>query len=213
MSKPPTALEDRDEEDGRLFSPSAGRNKAVIAAVLSEILPQKASVLEVGSGTGEHGIAVLTSRPDVQWQFSDPDPSSRASQNAWGKYSGFDMAPSLNLDMTDANSRAQITRSYEVIFSANMIHIAPVSALEGLAELASKAISDGGQACLYGPFLFGEDSAPSNLEFDASLKRRNPQWGVREIEFVKHIFGKHSFNASSLRDMPKNNFLLGMLKD
>jgi len=55
MTKPPIALEDRDENGGRLFSPSAGRNKDFIAAGLSELLPLKASVLEIGSGTGEHG--------------------------------------------------------------------------------------------------------------------------------------------------------------
>jgi len=63
---------------------------------------------------------------------------------------------------------------------------------------------------LYGPFLFGADSAPSNLDFDVSLKRRNAAWGVREIDFVKHIFAKKGFNVAKLRDMPKNNFLLGM---
>jgi len=101
--------------------------------------------------------------------------------------------------MSDIQSRSQITQSYEAIFSANMIHIAPISALYGLAELASDVIKDGGQMVLYGPFLFGSDSAPSNLEFAASLKRRNPAWGVREIESVKHIFAKKGFNVATLR--------------
>jgi len=210
MSKPPIALEDRGEDEGRLFSPSAGRNKADIVAALSQVLPQSASVLEIGSGTGEHGIETLNQRPDLKWQFTDPDPTSRESQAAWAKFSGIEVNLPLNLDMADAKSRAQITQSYDAIFSANMIHIAPIEALHGLAELASKAVKDNGQMLLYGPFLFGTNSAPSNLDFDASLKRRNPAWGVREIEFVKHIFAKHGFNAAELRDMPKNNFLLGM---
>jgi len=213
MTKPPIALEDRDENGGRLFSPSAGRNKADIAAGLSELLPDNASVLEIGSGTGEHGIAVLTARPDLNWQFSDPEPASRASQSAWAVHLGLEVSSPLNLDMSDIQSRSQITQSYEAIFSANMIHIAPISALYGLAELASDVIKDGGQMVLYGPFLFGNDSAPSNLEFDASLKRRNPAWGVREIESVKHIFAKKGFNVATLRDMPKNNFLIGLSRD
>lgn len=210
MSKPPIALEDRDKSAARLFSPSAGRNKAVIAAGLSEILPPSASVLEIGSGTGEHGIETLTARPDLSWQFSDPDPKSRASQAAWAAYLELTVNPPMNLDMSDIQSRAQITQSYDAIFSANMIHIAPVSALNGLADLAAKAVKDGGQMILYGPFLFGSESAPSNLDFDASLKRRNAAWGVRELDFVKHIFAKNGFNISKLRDMPKNNFLLGL---
>lgn len=210
MTKPPIALENRGSDEGRLFSPSAGRNKGHIASALSELIPQGGAVLEIGSGTGEHGIETLKHRADIRWQFSDPDPASRASQAAWIAYSGKDIAAPLNLDMANAISRAQITKNYDVIFSANMIHIAPLSALEGLAELADAALGQAGQIILYGPFLFGADSAPSNLEFDASLKRRNASWGVREIEFVKHIFAKKGFNAAKLRDMPRNNFLLGL---
>jgi len=160
MTKQPIALEDRNENEGRLFSPSAGRNKADIAEGLSELLPTAASVLEIGSGTGEHGIETLSLRPDLTWQFSDPDPASRTSQAAWASYHELTVSEPLNLDMSDAHSRAQITQSYDAIFSANMIHIAPISALHGLADLASKSVKSGGQMVLYGPFLFGIDSAP-----------------------------------------------------
>ena len=210
MSKSPTALEARQLDEGRLFSPSAGRNKADIAATLSAVLPMGASVLEIGSGTGEHGIETVNLRPDLRWQFSDPDAVSRASQAAWAAHVEHDFSAPLELDMSDVDSRAQITTHYEAIFSANMIHIAPISALHGLAELASQVISETGQMLLYGPFLVGEASAPSNLDFDASLKRRNLEWGVRDIEFVKHIFAKHGFNGVARSDMPKNNFLLVM---
>ena len=210
MSKPPIALEARQSDEGRLFSPSAGRNKADIAAVLSEVLPTAASVLEIGSGTGEHGIEAVNLRPDLRWQFSDPDSSSRASQAAWAAHVAHDFPTPLELDMSDPLSRAQVLPGYDAVFSANMIHIAPISALHGLAELASRTISETGQMILYGPFLFAEASAQSNLDFDASLKRRNPEWGVRDIELVKHIFAKHGFNSAKLRDMPKNNFLLEM---
>ena len=210
MSKPPTALEARQSDEGRLFSPSAGRNKADIAAALSEILPVAASVLEIGSGTGEHGIEAVNLRPDLRWQFSDPDAVSRVSQAAWVAHTTHEFPTPLDLDMSDAESRAQIMMGYEAIFSANMIHIAPISALHGLAELASQALSETGQMILYGPFLVGDATAQSNLDFDVSLKRRNPEWGVRDIDLVKHIFAKHGFNGYARRDMPKNNFLLEM---
>ena len=210
MSKPPTALEARQSDEGRLFSPSAGRNKADIAAALSEILPAGASVLEIGSGTGEHGIETVTLRPDLIWQFSDPDPISRASQAAWAAHSEHEFAAPLALDMSDPQSRAQISTQYDAIYSANMIHIAPISALHGLAKLASRTILEAGSMILYGPFLFGEASASSNLDFDTSLKRRNTEWGVRDLDAVKHIFAKQGFNGVQLRDMPKNNFLLDL---
>jgi cyclopropane fatty-acyl-phospholipid synthase-like methyltransferase len=210
MSKPPIALEERRSEDARLFSPSAGRNKSDIAAALSGILPIGASVLEIGSGTGEHGIESVTQRPDLKWQFSDPDKTSRASQLAWSELSLNEFPKPLSLDMSDETSRAQITAQYDAIFSANMIHIAPISALHGLADLAAQALVDSGKMILYGPFLRGEASAPSNLAFDASLKRRNSAWGVRDLDAVKHIFAKRGFNVAKLRDMPKNNFILDL---
>ncbi len=212
MTKPPIALEARKPEEGRLFSPSAGRNKAVIAAALSEILPQGTCVLEVGSGTGEHGIETVKARPDLSWQFSDPDAASRASQTAWAAHVSHDFSEPLALDVSDAKSRAQLFLQYDAIFCANMIHIAPISALHGLAELAGMVLSNSGQVILYGPFLMGESTAPSNLEFDASLKRINSAWGVRDLEAVKHIFAKQGFNSAKLRDMPKNNFLLDLSK-
>ena len=208
MSKPPIALEARDSQDGRLFSPSAGRNKGDIAGALSEVLPRDAAVLEIGSGTGEHGIEAVNLRPDLRWQFSDPDAASRASQAAWGAHSSSDFAAPLALDMSEPASCAQIMTQYDAIFSANMIHIAPISALHGLVSLAVEAIKPDGKMVLYGPFLTGETSAPSNIDFDASLKRRNPAWGVRDLVDVKHIFAKQGFNTLQLRDMPKNNFLL-----
>lgn len=213
MTKPPIALEARDLDAGRLFSPSAGRNKAVIAAALTEILPEKASVLEVGSGTGEHGIELVSLRPDLSWQFSDPDSASRESQSAWARSVDHNFADPIDLDVSKPNSRAAVTSGYDAIFSANMIHIAPISALHGLAELAGRIIKSNGRMILYGPFLTGEDTAPSNLEFDTSLKRRNPAWGVRDLNAVKHIFAKQGFNDLKLRDMPKNNFLLDMSRN
>jgi len=210
MSKPPIALEDRDQRDGRLFSPSARRNKTHIARALSTELPLNASVLEVGSGTGEHGIEILMQRPDLNWQFSDPDRASRESQKAWTAYSKLELNAPIDLDVAEAESHMQVTVKYDAIFSANMIHIAPISALHGLAELSANCMAEDGHVFLYGPFLRDANSAPSNLEFDQSLKRRNPAWGVRELDFVKHIFAKHGFNATSLRDMPKNNSLLGL---
>lgn len=209
-TSPSVALEARDQTEGRLFSPSAGRNKGDIASALSEILPIDARVLEIGSGTGEHGIETFSLRPDLHWQFSDPDPDSRASQAAWMFHVKYDLPAPLDLDMTKTGWSEELRVPYDVIFSANMIHIAPLEALRGLAEKAAEALEATGQILLYGPFLFGEASEPSNLEFDAVLKGKNPAWGVRELEFVKHIFAKQGFNSVQLRAMPKNNHIIGL---
>lgn len=201
MSEPPIALEERDRDGDRLFSPSAGRNKDVIADVLAERLGPDARVLEVGSGTGEHGAALGDRRPDVVWQYSDPDAASRRSQAAWAR-PGWP-AP-LDMDVRVGDWWDGLER-FDAVFSANMIHIAPIEAAIGLAEGASH-LSD--RVFLYGPFLQGEASAPGNLEFDLSLRRRDPRWGVRELETVKHIFAQRGFNRVQSLDMPRNNLLL-----
>lgn len=201
MTDNPIALEDRDRDGNRLFSPSAGRNKSVIAQWLAKTLSPNAKVLEVGSGTGEHGAALGAMRPDVIWQYSDPDENSRASQSAWKLD---DWPDPLPLDLTRPDWTDPLDR-YDAIYSANMIHIAPVEALEGLVRGATRLTDT---VILYGPFLFGEQSAPSNLEFDASLKRRDPRWGVRELENVKHIFGNAGFKQVQSLDMPRNNFIV-----
>ncbi|MEP1230000.1 MAG: DUF938 domain-containing protein [Litorimonas sp.] len=207
------ALEDHGSVDGRLFAPSAGRNKAILATHLSEILPQQAKVLEIASGTGEHGAELIGLRPDICWQYSDPSPESRNSAAAWAahicpKAEGTGLLSPLDLDMC-ADNWAQDLAQYDAVFSANMIHIAPWEAALGLAANAGTVLADNGVIWLYGPFLEEQNSAPSNLDFDASLKRRNSSWGVRSIESVKHIFAKHEFNQISRRDLPKNNLLLG----
>lgn len=212
MTKPPIALEDRKQEGARRFSPSSGRNKDVIAAHLKTILPAEADILEIASGTGEHGHTVCAVRDDISWQYSDPDAESRASEDDWRHDNPMQLRPSLPLDMTAPEWWGGLP-DYNAIFSANMIHIAPVAACEGLAMGAAHVLKSGGVICLYGPFLNEAESAPSNLEFDRNLKARNPEWGVREQAFVKHIFAKAGFNESRLIEMPKNNHLFVFSRD
>ncbi|MGJ8561103.1 MAG: DUF938 domain-containing protein [Litorimonas sp.] len=205
MTKKPIALEERVLDGERLFSPSAGRNKALIATWLAEQLPMGARILEVGSGTGEHGAALGDVRPDVIWQYSDPDANSRASQSAWKR----DLWPDpLTLDLTVQDWAAPLS-SYDAIYSANMIHIAPIEAAIGLAKGAAQLTDT---VFLYGPFLFGDESAVSNLEFDTSLKRRNPRWGVRDFANVKHIFENEGFKHGERFDMPCNNHIVRLSK-
>lgn len=205
--KHPIALEERSDVDGRLFSPSAGRNKSFIGDVLAEIMPNNASVLEIASGTGEHGVEAAARRADVSWQFSDPDETSRISQAAWIDSLGLGFPAPVNIDTAQPGWSLGL-ESYDLIFCSNMIHIAPWEAAVGIAKEAAACLSPEGMIGLYGPFLQGEDSVPSNLDFDASLKSRNPRWGVRELESVKHIFAKNGFNQLTRREMPKNNLFL-----
>ena len=206
------ALENREQEGARRFSPSAGRNKAVIAEQLKGFLPRNSQVLEIASGTGEHGHAVCAVREDIMWQYSDPDTESRLSQDDWRLDYPKRLKPSLPLDMLTTEWWGGLPH-YSTIYAANMIHIAPIEACEGLAQGAAHLLPPKGQVILYGPFLDGENSALSNLEFDKSLKNRKPQWGVRNQALVKHIFAKAGFNSSQMIAMPKNNHIFVFSRD
>lgn len=210
MPKHPIHLETRDIDGSgteRRYSPSAGRNSAVIGEILKDRLPRGARVLEIASGTGEHAVQVCGLREDVIWQTSDPDADARASQDDWANERPGQMLPSLNIDTSQAEWWKHL-EAFDAVYCANMIHIAPWEAALGLAKGAERVLSEGGKLFLYGPFKEGDDTAPSNLEFDDNLKRRNPAWGVRDFDSVKHIFADVGFNACARIVMPKENRLL-----
>jgi len=207
MTKDPTHLESQDIEGARLFSPSVGRNKGPISEVLVKHLTKGARVLEIASGTGEHAVHICGLRDDIIWQTSDPDDKSRASQNAWAKDCPGQILPSLDLNTMSKNWGTGLD-GFDVIYCANMIHIAPWEAALGLARGAADLLRPSGKLFLYGPFLEGRETAPSNLQFDQSLKLRNPEWGVRKIDSVKHIFADTGFNMEARIVMPRENRLL-----
>ena len=205
--KQPIHLENRTESGKKKFSPTAANNRVPIAEVLLPLLSQNARVLEIASGTGEHALYMCQSRADIIWQTSDPDAGSRVSQNAWAKAVDGQIKPSLNIGTTQDDWTRDLAE-FDAIYCANMIHIAPWEAAEGLVKGAQKLLNSGQICVLYGPFKEGDKTAPSNLDFDASLKSRNPAWGVRDLEAVKHIFELHGFNLIQQTAMPKNNQIL-----
>lgn len=207
IDRPDIALEQRARNAARLSSPSAERNKRVIAQALAEHLPSAARVIEIASGTGEHALACATARSDLHWTPSDPDSESRASVDAWAADAHGRMGACLAIDTTQSGWTDELD-AFDALFCANMIHIAPWAAAQGLFEGAAELIAPGGLVCLYGPFQDGEATAPSNLEFDASLKARNPQWGVRPLTDVDALADSAGFTRAQRLDMPANNLLL-----
>lgn len=205
---PPIALEDRALSGARLTSPSAGRNRDVIARTLSAILPPDARVLEIASGTGEHALACVHPRADIVWQPSDPDAASRASIDDRACEAEGRIALALDLDTTATGWQDAVPGSVISVFCANMIHIAPWAAATGLVEGCAALLKEGGQLILYGPFLEGGDSAASNLDFDASLKSRDPRWGVRPLDEVRALAARHGFALKQRIAMPANNLTL-----
>ena len=162
----------------RRSAPAALRNREPIAAVLAEWLPAGGIVLEIASGTGEHAAYFAERFPDLDWQPSDLHPDALASIAAWRDEVGL---PNLRspLALDAAASEWPVERA-DAVLSINMVHISPWAAALGLLDGAARILRAGSPLILYGPWLMeGAPTAPSNLDFDADLKARDPEWGLR----------------------------------
>ena len=206
--KPPIHLEDRESLGARITSPTAARNCGPIADTIAPLIGAGSRVLEIASGTGQQAAAVTAQLSNVHWQPSDPDADSRASLQTYASEFPDKIQPPLSIDVTAKNWTARLQDSFSHMLCANMIHIAPPEALLGLAAGAGEILPGDGKFFLYGPFLFGENSAQSNLDFSGRLKARDSRWGVRESDFVKHIFAKSGFSGCEQIEMPAENHIL-----
>lgn len=193
--------------DARLFAPATRRNRDAILAVLERALPRSGFVLEVASGSGEHAVYFAARLPSLVFQPSDPDPAARASIDAWaatGRLSNVRRALALDAAASDW----PIERA-DAVLCINMIHIAPWRATEGLLAGSARVLGPGGILYFYGPLRRGGGhTASSNAAFDAELRARNPEWGVRAVEDVAALAAKAGFSEPEIVEMPANNLSL-----
>lgn len=205
----PLALEKRDTtEDGRRFSPSIGRNKDVVRETFLSVMPAQGAILEIASGTGEHGAHMTTAAPQLSWTYSDIDPMSQVSQAAWRAYEGHDrLSGPLTIDTTmDHWGEAETRAPWDGLFCANMIHIAPFAAAEGLISGAGRLLRPRGRLLIYGPFARNGEIAPSNARFSEDLKRRDASWGVRDLDLhILPLATEAGLKLVNVIDMPANN--------
>jgi hypothetical protein len=195
----------------KLSSPAAQRNRQPIAAVLADWLPRGGLVLEVASGSGQHAAAFARAFPDLDWQPSDPDPDALSSIEAWRADSG--LANLREPVILDAVAATWPVEQADAVLDINMVHISPWEAALGLLDGATRVLPAGGPLILYGPWLVdGVETAPSNLAFDADLKRRNPAWGLRRVEDFAREAEARGFALSEQRAMPANNRMLLFLR-
>ena len=183
---------------------ATGRNRGPIAEVLAAVLPERGTVLEVASGTGEHALYFAGLFPALRWQPSDPDPEALASIRAWRAEAG--LANLLEPVLLDAAARDWPVESADAILCVNMVHISPWAATLGLLRGAGRLLAADAPLILYGPYLrAGVPTAPSNQAFDSSLRARNPDWGLREMEVVEAEAERRGLRFDRLFEMPANN--------
>ena len=185
------------------FSAAAERNKDPILTVLESVLPPEGSVLEIASGTGQHVCFFAAAFPGIRWQPSEPDDPHREAMSIRIRESGLtNVAPPLALNVAEPLWPVEY---FDAVLCINMIHISPWSATHALLRGAARHLPSQGKLILYGPYLENGGAAVSNLEFDASLKRRNPELGLRELDEVTRVAACHGLHRQRVVPMPANN--------
>ena len=193
--------------NARRESPAAQRNRAPIAQVLVEELPESGLVLEIASGTGEHAVHFAREFRDLKWQPSDPDPQARASIAAYVEDAAL---PNLRAPITlDASAGQWPIVEAAALLCVNMVHISPWEATGGMFAGAARLLDVAAPLVLYGPYIEADvETAPSNLAFDESLKMRDPRWGLRDLADVDALAAANGFERTQRVAMPANNLML-----
>jgi hypothetical protein len=183
------------------------RNKQVIVQVLARVLPATGTVLEVSSGSGQHAAFFARELPCLSFLPSDVELVHLESIAAWVAEV---MLPNLQAPLRlDVCARDWGVGVVDAIFNANMIHIAAWECAVALFDGAQRHLSARGVLVLYGPFhIGGRPTAPSNADFDRDLQRRDPRWGVRDLEAVAALGAERGFELSERVPMPANNQML-----
>jgi len=188
-------------------APATERNREPIAVVLRETLPERGTLLEIASGTGEHAVHFAGLFPQLLWQPTDPDPQALASIRAWRDEAGLEnLLEPLRLD---AAAETWPVASADAILCVNMVHISPWAATVGLMLGAGRLLGPGAPLLLYGPYRRATvPTAPSNEAFDESLRARDPEWGLRDLQAVEAEAAGRGLRLERVFEMPANNLTI-----
>ncbi len=196
------------------FSPAAERNKQPIFDVLRQLLPAQGRALEIASGTGQHAAWFAAHLPQWTWQPTDAQADLFPSITAHAAAAGLrNVQPPRQLDVLAAHwlpdDAAGPAPRFELIYCANMLHIAPWACCAALMRGAARHLAPGGVLVTYGPYLEDEVStSEGNRAFDASLRAQDPAWGIRRREEVEGEARHAGLRLAARHAMPANNLLL-----
>ncbi len=188
------------------FSQACENNKLPILNVLRPLLGPAQSVLEIGSGTGQHAVFFAEALPHVVWQPSD-QPSDQAGILAWIKDSALQ---NVRAPLTiDVRRYSWDEKKYDAVFSANSLHIMSEESAKHFVSHVVRALYPNGLFIIYGPFNYeGRFTSSSNARFDAWLKQQNIQSGIRDFESMDVCARSAGLRLEADHEMPANNRLL-----
>ncbi|MBM7424521.1 DUF938 domain-containing protein [Spongiibacter marinus] len=188
------------------YSQACENNKLPIFSTLQPILNTLKSVVEIGSGTGQHAVHVARLHPQLQWQCCDQAEYLPGIQQ-WLDEAKLDNLPAPQ--PFEVNSSPWPSGDFQALYSANTLHIMSWASVERLFARIAEHGADLQWLFIYGPFNYlGQFTSASNAEFDQWLKSRDPMSGIRDAEAVSGLAAKAGFALHSDCEMPANNRLL-----
>ena len=186
-------------------APAAERNREVILERLVELFAHRRSVLEIGSGTGQHAVHFAPRLSQLTWQASDVADNLPVI-NAWIRARpAANLPQAVELDVLRADWPV---KAVDGVFSANTAHIMSWPAVTAMFEGVGRVLVAGGIFALYGPFFFTGVAVPSNQRFDRSLRASDPTMGVREVDRLAALGLRHGLRFLEALPMPANNHIL-----
>jgi len=188
------------------FSSAAERNRQPILDQLQDLLPHQGTVLEIGSGTGQHATFFTRKLPGLLWQPSD------RQENLAGLEACFSVEGNeriLSLLKLDVILDPWPGYSYDAAYSANTAHIMSWDAVVAMFAGVAAHLVTRARFCLYGPFNIDRCfTSDSNAQFDASLRAKDPQMGIRDVAAIESLANLHKMQLEHKLSMPANNFIL-----
>ncbi|MEO0973008.1 MAG: DUF938 domain-containing protein [Pseudomonadota bacterium] len=190
------------------FAASCERNQDPILNALRPILTRygDCQVLEVGSGTGQHGVFFASALPWVTWTLSDRA-ENHAGIEAWRNEA--DLKNLLGPLLLDVNDFPDVEPPVQVVFSANTAHIMRWQEVTLMIAGAANALAEDGRLLVYGPFRRdGAHTSEGNEAFDHSLRQMSPSMGIRDLEAVDGVARDAGLTLVAVHQMPANNLLV-----
>lgn len=208
----------RQTDDGRLDAPSFHRNhRPILDVLVPRLASHEGDAVEIGSGSGQHAVALADALPRLTWWPSDPDPAHLESVAAWRVASGLaNLRTPFSLDVLETDwafgreARPPV-RDLAAIVAINVLHIAPWRVARALVAGGGRHLGADGWLFIYGPFKRdGVHTASSNETFDRALRLRDPAWGIRDVADVAGAAGDAGLTLAEIVEMPANNLILAL---
>ena len=191
-------------------APAALRNRAAILQVLRQELGEAQTVLEIGSGTGQHAVHFSAALPQLTWQTSDLAKNHEAIRY-WIEKA--DLANVLTPMLLDVSNPADLNTHYSAVFSANTAHIMSQPDVVDMLTYVGRSLRECGKFLLYGPFRVNDKfMGEGNSRFDHSLKSQKSSMGIRDLEWIDDLALRNGLVRKNTYAMPANNLLVSWQK-